>query len=212
MSGHASNTPDPKTAVLWDTEYHGHDVISTRSLGFFLYLLSDGMIFATLFAAYGVLSYQHSYFGGPTPADFVKPWYTFSQTIALFLSVLAYGMGMTALKRRSRGGLINGLLGAFVLGVLFLVLDIHDVLDLAAHGITVAASGGISAFIVLTQVHAAHIFFGLLWILVMIYQVLRLGFTADTVGRLLSLRMFWHFQAVVWVFVYIFVYLWGYMS
>ncbi|MBU2781615.1 cytochrome O ubiquinol oxidase, partial [Acidithiobacillus caldus] len=117
-----------------------------------------------------------------------------------------------ALKRRSRGGLINGLLGAFVLGVLFLVLDIHDVLDLAAHGITVAASGGISAFIVLTQVHAAHIFFGLLWILVMIYQVLRLGFTADTVGRLLSLRMFWHFQAVVWVFVYIFVYLWGYMS
>jgi Heme/copper-type cytochrome/quinol oxidase, subunit 3 len=69
-----------------------------------------------------------------------------------------------------------------------------------------------SAFMVLTQVHATHIFFGLIWILVMIAQVMTKGFTEETVGRLLTLRMFWHLQAVIWVFVYIFVYLWGYIS
>ncbi|WP_348550554.1 cytochrome c oxidase subunit 3 [Acidithiobacillus sp.] len=210
MSAH--NSPDPKTAVLWDTHYHGHDVISTRSFGYFLYLLSDGMLFATLFAAYGVLSYSHSYFNGPTPADFVHPWYTFTQTVALFLSVLAYGMGMSAVKKGNKTGLMNGLVAAFVLGAIFLGLDIHDMMDLAAHGITVQTSGGTSAFIVLTQVHAAHIFFGLIWILVMMTQIMGKGFTIETVGRLLSLRMFWHLQAIIWVFVYVFVYLWGYMS
>ena len=101
MSSHASNV-DPKTAELWDKSHYQHDVISTRTFGYFMYLLSDGMLFATLFAAYGVLSYQHSYFGGPTPADFVKPWYTFAQTMALFLSVLAYGFGMNALKHKNK--------------------------------------------------------------------------------------------------------------
>jgi cytochrome o ubiquinol oxidase subunit 3 len=91
-------------------------------------------------------------------------------------------------------------------------LDIHDMMDLAAHGVTVQTSGGASAFIVLTQTHAAHIFFGLIWIVVMMFQVMGKGFTTDTVGRLLTLRMFWHLQAIIWVFVYVFVYLWGYMS
>ena len=203
---------DPQTAELWDRHQHQHDVISTRTLGYFLYLLSDAMLFATLFAAYGVLSYQHSYFGGPTPADFVKPWYTFAQTMALFLSVLAYGFGMNALKNKNRGGVINGLLSAFILGALFLVLDIHDMAHLASLGVSVATSGGVSAFVVLTQVHATHIFFGLIWILVMMAQVMTKGFTTEVVGRLLTLRMFWHLQAIIWVFVYVFVYLWGYMS
>ena len=211
MSSHTSNV-DPKTAELWDKSHYQHDMISTRTFGYFMYLLSDGMLFATLFAAYGVLSYQHSYFGGPTPADFVKPWYTFAQTMALFVSVLAYGFGMNALKHKNKSGLINGLLAAFVFGVLFLALDIHDMTQLASLGITVATSGGISAFIILTQVHAAHVFFGLIWILVMMAQVLTKGFTTEVVGRLLTLRMFWHLQAIIWVFVFVFVYLWGYMS
>ncbi|EGQ64246.1 cytochrome o ubiquinol oxidase, subunit III, partial [Acidithiobacillus sp. GGI-221] len=67
-------------------------------------------------------------------------------------------------------------------------------------------------FIILTQVHAAHVFFGLIWILVMMAQVLTKGFTTEVVGRLLTLRMFWHLQAIIWVFVFVFVYLWGYMS
>lgn len=211
MSSPACNV-DPKTAELWDKGHYQYDVISTRTLGYFMYLLSDGMLFATLFAAYGVLSYQHSYFGGPTPADFVKPWYTFVQTMALFLSVLAYGFGMNALKHKNKSGVISGLLAAFVLGVLFLMLDIHDMTHLASLGISVATSGGMSAFIVLTQVHATHIFFGLIWILVMMAQVMTKGFTTEVVGRLLTLRMFWHLQAIIWVFVYVFVYLWGYMS
>jgi len=78
--------------------------------------------------------------------------------------------------------------------------------------VTPEISGGLSAFYALTQVHTAHIFVGLIWMLVMLYQVMRKGFTEDVVGRLISLRMFWQFQAVMWVFIYVFVYLWGYMS
>ncbi|MEY2333421.1 cytochrome c oxidase subunit 3 [Acidithiobacillus ferrianus] len=208
----AAEKVDPEKVVLWAGGHEGHDVISTRTFGFWLYILSDGMLFATLFAAYGVLSYTHSYYTGPTPAQFVAPWYTFIQTMALFLSVLAYGFSMTALKHGNRAGVINGLLAASVLGVVFLGLDIHDVLRLFGVHITPRTSGGLSAFYVLTQVHAAHIFFGLIWMLVMIYQVMRKEFTEEVIGRLISLRMFWQFQAVMWVFIYVFVYLWGYMS
>ena len=203
---------DPNTVTLWSDDYEGHDPISTRTFGFWMYVLSDGMLFATLFAAYGVLSYSHSYYTGPTPAQFVAPWYTFIQTMALFLSVLAYGLAMTALKKGSKAGVINGIIASMVLGVVFLGLDLHDVLRMLAMGVTPEVSGGLSAFYALTQVHSAHIFIGLIWMLVMLYQVLRQGFTDDTVGRLLSLRMFWQFQAVMWVFIYVFVYLWGYMS
>jgi len=208
----ADTVVDPDKVHLWSEEYEGHDVISTRTFGFWMYVLSDAMLFATLFAAYGVLSYPHSYYTGPTPAQFVAPWYTFMQTMALFLSVLIYGWAMVSLKEGNKSGVINGLLGALVLGVLFLGLDIHDVMRLLAAGITPQVSGGLSAFYCLTQVHAAHIFAGLIWILVMLWQVARKGFTEDVVGRLISLRMFWQFQAVMWVFIYVFVYLWGYMS
>ena len=209
---HAETVVDPDKVRLWSEDYDGHDVISTRTFGFWMYVLSDAMLFATLFAAYGVLSYPHSYYTGPTPAQFVTPWYTFTQTMALFLSVLIYGWAMTSLKEGNKSGVINGLLGALVLGVLFLALDIHDVMRLLATGITPEVSGGLSAFYCLTQVHAAHIFAGLIWIVVMLWQVVRKGFTEDVVGRLISLRMFWQFQAVMWVFIYVFVYLWGYMS
>nr|AIO06857.1 cytochrome O ubiquinone oxidase subunit III [Acidithiobacillus caldus] len=209
---HAETVVDPDKVQLWSEDYDGHDVISTRTFGFWMYVLSDAMLFATLFAAYGVLSYPHSYYTGPTPAQFVAPWYTFTQTMALFLSVLIYGWAMTSLKEGNKSGVINGLLGALVLGVLFLALDIHDVMRLLAAGITPEVSGGLSAFYCLTQVHAAHIFAGLIWIVVMLWQVARKGFTEDVVGRLISLRMFWQFQAVMWVFIYVFVYLWGYMS
>ncbi|WP_308388752.1 cytochrome c oxidase subunit 3 [Acidithiobacillus sp. AMEEHan] len=203
---------DPSQATLWSDDYEGHDVISTRTFGFWMYVLSDGMLFATLFAAYGVLSYSHSYYTGPTPAQFVAPWYTFIQTMALFLSVLAYGFAMTALKQGNKTGVINAIIASMVLGIVFLGLDIHDVLRMIGMGVTPEVSGGLSAFYALTQVHAAHIFVGLLWMLVMLYQIVRQGFSEDVVGRLLSLRMFWKFQAVMWVFIYVFVYLWGYMS
>lgn len=113
---HAETVVDPDKVRLWSEDYDGHDVISTRTFGFWMYVLSDAMLFATLFAAYGVLSYPHSYYTGPTPAQFVTPWYTFTQTMALFLSVLIYGWAMTSLKEGNKSGVINGLLGALVLG------------------------------------------------------------------------------------------------
>ncbi len=209
MSSSTSKALDPSSVELWDHSHHHHDVISTRTFGFWLYMLSDAMIFAVLFAAWEVLSYSHSFAAGPTPASFVEPGYVFLQTLALFTSVLAYGFTMVALKNGNKAGVISGLWGALILGVAFLALDINDVVHLVGMGITPELSGGLSAFFILTQTHALHILFGLLWMLVMLVQVSRFGFTTDVVGRLLSLRLFWHFQAVVWVFVFVFVYLRG---
>ncbi|MHB8252623.1 MAG: cytochrome c oxidase subunit 3 [Acidiferrobacter sp.] len=212
MSSSHDKAVDPDQVVLWSDDYEEHDTISTRTFGFWMYILSDGMLFATLFAAYGVLSYPHSYYTGPTPAQFVAPWYTFIQTMALFLSVLAYGFSMTSLKSGRKAGVVNGIIASMVLGIVFVGMDVHDVLRMFGMNATPEVSGGLSAFYALTQVHAVHIVVGLVWMLVMLYQIVKKGFTEDVVGRLISLRMFWQFQAVMWVFIYVFVYLWGYMS
>ncbi|MCL5980010.1 MAG: cytochrome c oxidase subunit 3 [Gammaproteobacteria bacterium] len=209
MSSSTSKALDPSSVELWDHGHHHHDVLSTRTFGFWLYMLSDAMIFATLFAAWEVLSHAHNFASGPNPAQFVKPGYAFLQTVVLFTSVLAYGFTMVALKNGNKGGVITGLLAAIVLGVAFLALDIGDVVRLIDAGITPELSGGLSAFFILTQTHALHILFGLLWMLVMLIQVGRFGFNTEVVGRMLSLRLFWHFQAVMWVFIYVFVYMRG---
>lgn len=193
--------------ALWAYDDSGHDVIATRSLGFWLYLISDALLFAALFAAYGV--YAHNYAGGPTADAVVRPVHAFWETLVVFASVLAYGFAMSALKHGRRAGVAAWLLAAGALGALFLVMEAHDFGALAAIGAVPQRSGFLSAYWTIILTHAAHMLVGLLWMLVALVQVLRIGFTEDVVSRLLNLKLFWHFQAVIWVCVYSFVILKG---
>ena len=196
-------------AKLWDVEHHEHDMLSTRLLGFWLYMLGDSLIFAALFAAYGVLSFPNSSAGGPTAHDVVHPLGAFWQTLCLFTSVFAYGLAMVQLRFGRAIPVIAAIGVALVLGLAFLVLEGVDIGDLFSRGITPERSGYLSAFFTLIIVHGIHMAIGVLWMLVMMVQVARSGLTPKVTYRLANLKVFWLYQALVWTFVFCFVYLRG---
>jgi len=200
---------DGELPPLWHYGHEEHDVIATKTLGFWLYMLSDALIFAGIFAAYGVLDHSMNTAGGPGEAQVVHPIAAFWQTIAVLTSVFSYSLATVALKSGNKAGLLLGMAGAIVLGGVFIALELSDFADLYAHGATAQTSGFLSAFFVLIATHGIHMAFGILWLLVMMGQVLRLGLTAPVVAQLLNLRLFWQFQAAIWVCVYVFVYLKG---
>ncbi|MHB8256190.1 MAG: cytochrome c oxidase subunit 3 [Acidiferrobacterales bacterium] len=193
------------TTVLWDSSHHEHDAISTRTFGFWLYMLSDAMILAALFTAYAVL--RHNYAGAPTAAQIVHPGYAFRETLLVFSSVFAFGLTMSALKQGSRAGVINGIVVSFLIGAAFLGMEFHEFSGLISQGITPERSGFLSAYYAMVLVHGLHMVFGLLWMAVMVVQIMRQGFTDNVVYRLLNLKIFWQFQAVIWVCVFTVVYL-----
>lgn len=201
--------PDLSARGLWESEYHEHDVIASTTLGFWLYMMSDALIFAGLFAAYGVLDHPYNAAGGPIARDIVHPVAAFIQTVMVFSSVLAYSFAMVGLKARNRILVLAGLVAAAALGGVFVGLEINDFAVLISHGITPERSGFLSIFFMLVATHGLHMLFGILWMLVMIAQVAIKGLTGDIVTRLLNLRLFWTFQASIWVCVFVFVYLNG---
>lgn len=205
----AAFTPPDAGTVLWQREAEAHDDISSRTFGFWLYMMSDALIFAALFAAYAVLDHPVNAAGGPGAHQVAHPLDGFWQTLAVLTSVFAYSLATVAMKMRSRPGTILYIGISLLLGCLFLGLEVGDFLLLASHGAGPDRSGFLSAFFVLVATHGLHMVFGILWMLVMIVQVLRLGFTEHVVARLLNLRLFWQFQASVWICVYTFVYLRG---
>ncbi len=193
------------TALLWDSSHHEHDAISARTFGFWLYMLSDAMILAALFTAYAVLS--RNFAGGPSAADIIHPRFAFRETLVIFSSVFALGLSMSSLKRGNRSGVINGIVVAFVLGTVFLGMEFHEFSGLISRGAIPERSGFLSAYYAMVLAHGLHMVFGLLWMGVMLVQIMRQGFTRNVVSRLLNLKIFWQFQAVIWVCVFAFIYL-----
>ncbi len=200
---------NPATAVLWDPSHSEHDMITTRTLGFWLYLLSDAMIVSSLFASYLVLDHRINTAGGPGPRDVIHPVTAFWGTVLLFSAILAYGAAMVGLKRGDRRIVLAGLGGALLLGGGFLLVEGRDFAQLALQGMVPERSGYLSAFYALVLYHGAHLVFGLLWIVVMMVQVVHIGLTPHVVYRLLNLKLFWFFQGFIWIYVFSFVYLAG---
>jgi cytochrome o ubiquinol oxidase subunit 3 len=207
MDAHAKH--EGELPPMWHYGETEHDPISTKTLGFWLYMLSDALIFAGLFAAYGVLDQPMNAAGGPGIAQIVHPVAAFWQTIAVLSSVLAYSLATVALKTGNRNGVLLGIIVAIVLGIAFVGLEFADFASLFAIGATPDTSGMLSAFYILVATHGLHMIFGILWMLVLVPQIIISGFNTAVVTRLLNLRLFWQFQASVWVCVYVFVYLRG---
>jgi cytochrome o ubiquinol oxidase subunit 3 len=207
MDAHVNHSGEPPP--LWHFGHEGHDPIATKTLGFWLYMMSDALIFGALFAAYAVLDNVMNAAGGPTAAQVVHPIAAFWQTLAVLSSVFAFSLATVAMKHGDRRGIMLGMLAAMALGCIFLGLEINDFLDLIAQGATPQRSGYLSIYFMLIATHGLHMAFGLLWMAVMLIQVPRFGLTTNVVTRMLNLRLFWQFQAAVWVCVYVFVYLRG---
>ncbi|HKJ10144.1 MAG TPA: cytochrome c oxidase subunit 3 [Gammaproteobacteria bacterium] len=207
MKSDDTESEDTGGIVLWNDAHPGPDMISTRTLGFWLYMLTDAMLFASIFTAYAIL--WHNNAGGPGVGQVVDLGYAFGETVLVFASVFAFGVAMAALKRGSHRSVVRWIGAAFLLGAGFLAMEIHEFAALALQGIVPERSGFLSSYYTLVLTHGLHILFGLLWMAVMVAQVLRQGFTEGVVYRLLNLRIFWHFQALIWVFIFTFVYLQG---
>lgn len=209
MSLTPHDDPSGQRVKLWADPDHAHDMMSTRLLGFWLYMLSDSLIFAGLFAAYIVLSYPTAFAGGPTPADVALPLHGYAETVVLFTSVFAYGMVMVQLKHDRPRTAMWWLAASFVIGLAFIGMEAQELNGIAAAGWVPQRSGFLSVFWTVIVAHAVHLVFGLLWMAVMMVQIGRYGFTQLVTYRLANLKIYWLYQGLIWTFVYTFVYLRG---
>lgn len=190
--------------------FDGHEeegAVASTAFGFWVYVMSDCILFAALFAAFVVLS--HSYAGGPTGAGLFDLRYTLGETMCLLVSSVTCGFAMLAMGRSSRAGLVFWLVVTLLFGLGFVGMEVSEFLRMAAAGAGPDRSGFLSAFFALVGTHGTHVTIGMIWMAAMIIQVLTKGMTSRVQSRLLRLSMFWHFLDIVWVGVFTVVYLSG---
>ncbi len=175
------------------------------SYGFWLFILSDIILFAALFAAYAVLSGQTA--GGPSGHQLFDRGHVLIETACLLLSSFTCGMFSLAIDQRSaRYTYVFGAI-TFALGLGFIGLELSEFTEMIAHGNGPQRSAFLSAFFALVGMHGTHVTLGLAWLLGMLAQVATLGFTPRVVGRLRCFSLFWHALDVVWIGVFTIVYL-----
>ena len=212
MSSHslaAENGGNPTFYLAEEEDHdHGHGDGGTM-LGFWIYLMSDALIFATLFATYGVLS--TSYAGGPAPRQIFELPTVAVNTALLLLSSITFGMGMIEMEAGRARAVQLWLAITALFGLGFIAIELHEFAGLIAEGAGPTRSAFLSGFFTLVGTHGLHVTFGLIWIAVMLVQVGQRGLIPENKRRLMCLGMFWHLLDVVWIGVFTFVYLMGVM-
>ena len=178
--------------------------------GFWVFLLSDIIMFSALFAAYAVL--VHATAGGPTGAQLFNQVSVALETACLLVSSYTCGLMSLAVGSRRRGAVYLGALVTFVLGATFLALELREFANMIAQGATPQRSAFLSAFFALVGCHGLHVTAGLVWLAVMMAQVAVKGFRANVQRRLLCFSLFWHALDIIWVGLFTLVYLMGVAS
>ncbi|HET7868023.1 MAG TPA: cytochrome o ubiquinol oxidase subunit III [Burkholderiaceae bacterium] len=198
----ASAAPMPR---FYETSEH-HPENGTL-LGFWLYLMSDCLIFACLFATYGVLG--RSYAAGPSGADLFDLPLVALNTALLLLSSITYGFAMIEAQRNRLKAVIAWLLVTGLLGAGFIGIELYEFHHLIAEGAGPQRSAFLSSFFTLVGTHGLHVTFGIVWLVTLVTQLKMHGLIPENRRRLMCLSMFWHFLDVVWIGVFTFVYLMG---
>jgi len=175
--------------------------------GFWIFLLSDIIMFAALFASYAVL--VRSTAGGPGGAQLFNQVTVAIETVCLLVSSYTCGLMSLAINSRHRLGTYLGAILTFALGAAFLTLEIREFADMIARGATPERSAFLSAFFTLVGCHGLHVTLGLIWLVVMMVQVAVMGFVPAVERRLLCFSLFWHALDIVWVGLFTVVYLMG---
>jgi cytochrome o ubiquinol oxidase subunit 3 len=188
-------------------EFEHPDPIANQAFGFWLYIMSDLVLFGAIFATYIVLG--HNYAGGPTGKDLFHLPYTFGETMLLLLSSATYGLAVLAMHENKKDRVLTWLFVTFLLGLAFIGMEINEFHHLVLDGNGPERSGFLSAFFTLVGTHGTHVTFGLIWMAVMMVQAAIKGLTPPVQSRLIRLSIFWHFLDIVWVGVFTIVYLMG---
>lgn len=175
--------------------------------GFWLYIMSDCLIFACLFATFVVL--RNNTYGGPGMKEITDLPYVLVETIFLLMSSFTYGMSILRMYRNHWQGVIIWLLVTLLFGLAFVVMEVNEFTHLILEGHGPQSSAAMSAFFSLVGTHGLHVSIGLLWMLLMMVQLSIFKLTPATRRRLTYLGLFWAFLDIVWIFVFTVVYLMG---
>jgi cytochrome o ubiquinol oxidase subunit III len=199
---------DAKEApVFYVADEHDHPEGSSTMLGFWLYLMSDCLVFAVLFATYGVLG--ANYAAGPSPKElFDLPLVAVNTSMLLFSSI-TYGFAVLEMQKNRVQPMLFWLVVTGLFGAAFLCIELYEFAHMIHEGATPQRSAFLSSFFTLVGTHGLHVTFGIIWMITLITQVWRFGLIEANKRRLLCLSMFWHFLDVVWIGVFTFVYLMG---
>jgi cytochrome o ubiquinol oxidase subunit 3 len=176
-------------------------------VGFWVYLMTDCLLFASLFATYAVL--RNSTAGGPAGSDIFQMPVVLAETIILLTSSFTCGLALLALKQKNIKQLITWLGVTYVLGVAFLTIELTEFMTLANEGHSWQQSAFLSAFFTLVGTHGLHIFVGLIWLFILVCVLVRRGITSKVSRQLALFGLFWHFLDLVWIFIFTIVYLLG---
>lgn len=205
MSAHAQS---PAPDQFWETEPHHHEEGASTNIGFWVYLMSDCLMFAVLFATFGVLG--GSYAAGPGPKDLFDLELVAINTAFLLLSSLTFGMAMLAMTIKHDQKVTLRWLGVtLVFGLLFLAVELYEFYHLIHVGAGWQRSAFLSSFFALVGTHGLHVAFGCIWLVTLMVQINQRGLIPANQRRLMCLSMFWHFLDVIWIGVFTFVYLMG---
>jgi len=185
-------------------EEHAH---SSTLLGFWIYIMSDTLIFAALFATFGVL--RHRYAGGPTAAEVLDIPGVALNTAMLLISSITCGFAMLEMQKRNKGSTLFWLAVTGLFGAAFVGLELHEFATMIAEGAGPQRSAFLSAFFTLVGTHGTHVTIGIVWLITLMVQVGRKGLIHENARRLMCFSMFWHFLDVIWIGVFSVVYLLG---
>jgi len=197
----------PAHADAHGHDHAHHDTSANTVYGFWIYLMSDCIIFACLFAAFAVLRGEVA--GGPSGKELFELNYVLGETFLLLFSSITYGMAMVSLQNRNQSRVMMWLGVTFLLGLGFMVMEINEFHHLIAEGAGPNRSAFLSSFFTLVGTHGLHVASGMLWMIVLMWQLSTKGITTATTKRLTCLSLFWHFLDVVWIGVFTVVYLMG---
>jgi cytochrome o ubiquinol oxidase subunit 3 len=178
-------------------------------LGFWIYLMSDCLLFACLFSAYAILG--RNYAGGPTGAELFDLPLVAVNTAFLLLSSITYGFAMLESQKKKLGLTLFWLVVTGLFGLAFLSLELYEFNHLIHEGAGPDRSAFLTSFFALVGTHGLHVTFGIVWLVTLLFQLKKHGLTHENKRRMMCLSMFWHFLDVVWIGVFTFVYLMGVM-
>ncbi|MGV1683612.1 cytochrome o ubiquinol oxidase subunit III [Sphingopyxis sp. NJF-3] len=192
---------------FYDLDEHAHPEGHSTMLGFWIYLMSDCLIFAILFACYAVLG--GNYAAGPAPKDLFELPLVALNTAMLLISSITFGFAVLQMQQGKVRGTQIWLAVTALFGAAFLAIELYEFQHLIHIGATPQRSAFLSAFFTLVGTHGLHVTFGIVWLLTLMVQLGRHGLIPANKRRVMCLSMFWHFLDVVWIGVFTIVYLMG---
>lgn len=187
--------------------HHHHDPAPKVLFGFWIYLMTDAIMFAGLFATYSVL--HNNTFGGPGIQQITSLHHVMLQTLIFLISAFTYGLGYVALHRGQKIRLKFWSLVTFFLGLAYLTVQYHEYRHVFQLGSDWTTSAFMSVYFTLTGIFATHVLVGMVWILILLLQLLMKGLTPTMRTRFTCLGLYWNYLTLIWIIIFTLIYLMG---